>query len=136
MNKLNVPSQSVLIYRDKLIKSVQELYETSNSLADKIVAEYESMFYEGVYLGVDADYTDILNPEHFHELIARGKAVNFDTVSGYIWVVAPADETIVVAMSLVEVPMELNSTVDIDGESYKVWKSQEEQTGSFNLYLF
>ena len=136
MKKLNIPSQSVLIYRDKLIKSVQELYENANALSEKIIAEYESLFYEKVYMGVGADYTDILNDEHFHELIARGKAVAFDTVSGYIWVVAPEDYTPVVAMSLVEVPMGVDSTVDVEGVACKVWKSDEEQTGSFNLYLF
>ena len=40
---MNVPSYSALIYRDTLIKTVQELCENSNSAASSI-ASYDSMF--------------------------------------------------------------------------------------------
>jgi hypothetical protein len=136
MGQLNTPSQSVLIYRDNLIRSVQELYETVSTLAERIITEYKSLFYEKLYVGIDADYTDILNDTYYHESVTRGKAIHFDTVTGYIWVVAPEEYAPVVAMSLVEVPMSLYSTISIEDVSYKVWKSEEEQTGSFNLYLF
>lgn len=136
MQQLNIPSYNALVPRERIIRAIQELYSKVNDIMSVESEIVEALFYKDVYMGVAADYTDILNADNHYEALSKGTSIPFDTVSGYIWAVLPEDYSPTVAMSLVEVPMSLETTTTIDGKTYKIWKSAEEQTGSFNLYLF
>lgn len=116
---------------DNINSKIPAEASAENQLADKNL-----IVYKDVYIGVDAAYTDIVNENYHHDSIVEGTPISFDSVSGYIWAVLPERYTPVVAMSLAEVPMTLDGTITIGDNSYKVWKSEEEQTGTFNLYLF
>ena len=139
MKQLNIPSYSSLIQRDRIIKSIIDLYEYINKFVTEIENNYvpkDMVLYEDVYVGVGAAYTDVMTDDYHHDSLVKGRPIAFDTVDGYIWVILPESYTPVVAMSLVEVPMSVDSTTTAVGVNYKIWKSEESQSGSFNIYLF
>jgi hypothetical protein len=92
--------------------------------------------YKDVYIGVAAVSTTVISSGYHHDNIVYGKPVTFSNASGYIWAVLPAEYGPTVAMSLVEVPMALDSITTIDSKSYKIWKSMNQYSGTFKLYLF
>lgn len=92
--------------------------------------------YKDVYIGVAAVSTTVISSGYHHDNIVYGKPVTFSNASGYIWAVLPAEYEPTVAMSLMEVPMALDSTTTIDSKSYKIWKSMNQYSGTFKLYLF
>ena len=94
-------------------------------------ADRSLMVYDDVYLGVAEESSTVIDDAYHHDEIVRGRPVAFTSAEGYIWLVLPAKYSPVVAMSLVETPMSLDSTTEIGGKTYKVWKSAESQTGTF-----
>ena len=99
--------------------------------ADKSLVEYKN-----VYIGVAELSSAVIDDAHHHNTIVRGRPIAISNADGYIWVVLPASYSPVVAMSLNEVPMTLDNTTTIDGKEFKIWKSNESVSDSFNLYLF
>ena len=58
MNQLNTPSQSVLIYRDNLIKSVQGLYDAVNKLISAPAVYVPSPFKSTWTMGPTVPFAD------------------------------------------------------------------------------
>ena len=93
----------------------------------------DTLFYKEFYVGVAASYLNIIDVDYYHESIARGVFVPFEEVDGYIWVVMPGDYTPKVSLNLVQADMELDSSILINSKRYKVWKSVDTHSGTFNL---
>jgi len=96
----------------------------------------KALVYEDVYIGVATSLNTVLDEDYHHDLVEKGKPLAFSTVTGYIWLILPASYTPMVTMSFVEAPMNLDSTTVIEGKSYKIWRSPNTMSGSFNLSLF
>ncbi len=113
------------------IQQLQNLTDVVNTKADKSQVEYDN-----VYIGVASDSATVINEAYHHDTINRGRQIAFSEADGYLFVVLPEQYTPAVLMSGTEVPMSLDNTVTIEEETFNVWKSNSEFTGSFNIYLF
>ena len=95
----------------------------------------EALYLRNGYLGVGSNYTDVIDPSCFREVVTRGTPIPTVSTGGYVWAVYPAVYTPIVGMNLVQIPMRFIQDASIDGVEYKIWRSIETQTGSFNLYF-
>lgn len=94
--------------------------------------------YKDVYIGAAAASSTIKANAYHHDSITKGRPISISNASNaYIWVILPStEETAVVMMNGMEVPMTSDGTTTISSKSYKVLKSGNTYTGSFNIFLF
>ena len=111
-------------------------YEFTVSDTDLIQQLYNILQYSDVYVGAAAAYSSIISNSYHYDSIVRGRPINISNASNdYIWVVLPADYSPVVLLSGIEMKISLEGTTTISSKSYKIWKSTNIYTGTFNLYL-
>ena len=110
--------------------------ERNQKLTATLDAIYRTLQYSDVYIGAAAAYSSIISSSYHYDSIVRGRPINISNASSdYIWVVLPADYSPVVLLSGIEMKISLEGTTTISSKSYKIWKSTNIYTGTFNLYL-
>lgn len=115
------------------------VWDTDNNqrLSVTIQQLYNILQYSDVYIGAAAAYSSIISSSYHYDSIVRGRPINISNASNeYIWIVLPADYSPVVLLSGTEMKISLEGTTTISSKSYKIWKSTDIFTGTFNLYLF
>ena len=98
---------------------------------------YDALQYEDIYIGAGATSAAVAVAANHHDTLLRGRPSAVTASSGYLWVVLPASyDKPLTLMGGIEVPMSQDGTTTISGNSYKVWKSTNTYTGTFNIFLF
>ena len=97
----------------------------------------DALWYNDVYVGAASTSPGIATSSYYHETVMRGRPITITNADDeYLWVILPARYTPVVIISGLDIPMEMDSTTTISSKSYKIWKSSNIYSGTFNVYLF
>lgn len=107
----------------------------SVTLAD-LYSKINSLIYENVYIGVASASSTVLSSDYYHSSVLKGSPISFSNTSGKLWLIMPSSYSPVTFMSGIEVPMILDSTTTISGNTYNVWKSSNTYSGGFNISLY
>lgn len=91
--------------------------------------------FKDVYVGVGATYTDAMVAGNHHNSILKAAPVAVTASSNYLWVILPSSYSPVIQMGGIEVPMTAQSNVTVGEVTYKVLKSSNSYTGTFNITL-
>lgn len=133
MSHINIPSHSVLLSKEKRIRAIQDLY----SYLDKWKEEIDDYIhnYRSVYIGAGSAYTDVMVEANFHDRLQKGEAVSVAASTDYLWVILPQEYSPVVMMNGMEIPMTIDGTVTQDDVTYRILKSSNQYTETFNVIL-
>ena len=66
----------------------------------------------------------------------KGRSVEFNNASGYIWVVLPQGSNPIVKMNGFEISGQAEDILTINDVVYDVWKSDSLFNGTMSIYLF
>lgn len=107
-----------------------------SATVDDVVTLQEGMIYKNLYVGFGSQYSEAMTETCFHSTLPKGTALNFSPTSKKMWVIIPSTYTPSIMMEGFKVPMTLQANIDIEGEAYKVFGSDNTYTGSFDIFLF
>ena len=125
---------------DGKIDSEKEVYNFLSGIPEKskltqMILSIRS--FGEVYIGVAEESSDVIVDSCFYDVVKIGKPVAIDDASGYLWVIVPAAYTApTITMSGMEVPVTMDGTTSISGQDYNIWKSKDQYSGSFNIFMF
>lgn len=95
----------------------------------------DSMFYKDFYLGVGVTESDVKIAANYHTAERKSSVFSFTASSQKVWLIIPSTYSPVLEMSSVDIPMVLDRTYTSGDVTYKVWKSDNSYTGTFNLCI-
>lgn len=118
-------------------KYLSKINKGGNDIYIKDTEAQDAISYTDVYLGAAAASSTIIDDDYYYDVITRCRPITISNAAAgsYVWLVLPAIYSPVLAVGGVEMPMVLDSTTTIDGKSYKIWKSSNTYSGTFNVYL-
>lgn len=91
--------------------------------------------YKDVYIGAAAASSTVIDDDYYRESVTKDRPIAISNASGYIWIILPSTYSPVAMMSGMEIPMTQDGTTTIEEETYKIWKSANTYSGTFNIYL-
>lgn len=100
-----------------------------------ILAKVNSINYKDVYVGAGGTVQDVIVAANHHNDVIRGDQLSVTASSAYIWAVLPNTYSPVLQMEGLNVPMTAQSDVTVGDVTYKVLKSSNSYTGTFNIIL-
>ena len=100
-----------------------------------ILAKVNAINYKDVYVGAGGTVQDVMVAGNHHNDVIRGDQLSITASSAYIWVVLPNTYSPVLQMEGLNVPMTEQSNVTVGDVTYKVLKSSNSYTGTFNIIL-
>ncbi len=116
-------------------KYISKINNNQEDIYLKDVDARNAIQYEDVYIGAGASSSDVMvNANHYDQLL-KNNPVSITATANYLWVIMPEANSPKLLMNGIEVPMALDTTVTVESINYKVWKSSNTYTGSFNLYV-
>ena len=110
------------LWTDEIKPAIPEIVEDARSFND-------------VYIGVGSTYSEVMIAANHHDSVRRCALMSVTASANYLWVILPSNYTPVVKMGGIEVPMTAQSNVTVDEVTYKVLKSSNSYTGTFNIAL-
>ena len=90
---------------------------------------------ENVYIGSGASTSDVMVAGNLHASLRLGEAISVTASNAPLWVILPSSFYPTVMMEGIKVPMTSQQDVEVQGVTYKVLKSDNTFTGSFNVVL-
>ena len=91
--------------------------------------------FKDVYVGAGAVYSDVMVAAKHHDSVLKGALISVTASSNYLWIILPNTYSPIVQMGGIEVPMTAQSNVTVGEVTYKVLKSSNSYTGTFNITL-
>lgn len=120
--------------QDNYMAQADVQYLWTNKIKPAVAAKAD-VCYSDVYIGVAAQSSAVQVDGNHHDTITRGRPLAFSNASGYIWLILPSTYSPVVMMNGMEVPMTQDGTTTVGSVTYKILKSSNAYSGTFNIYL-
>lgn len=88
------------------------------------------------YIGAGASAAAVMVPDNKKTDLLKGISTSVSASNAYLWVCTPSDNnTPTVLMNGITVPVTAQSNVTLEKVTYKVLKSNNKYTGTFNIVL-
>ena len=116
---------------DGQIKGIKEIENFLNGTSD---SEHYS-YYTDVYVGAGSVYTDVMIADNHHDQAMKDVGIEVTANDEYLFVILPDNFSPAVLMEGVTIPMTQDGTVTQDNVTYKVLKSENQYTDTFDVIL-
>lgn len=93
------------------------------------------VYYEDVYLGAGAAYTNVMVQANHYDAVLKGSVKSVAINNSYLWLILPQTYNPTILMGGMEIPVTAQSTITQGDVVYKVLKSSNSYTGTFNVIL-
>ena len=95
----------------------------------------EEQSFKDLYIGTGATYQDVMIPANLHQVVRKGEPISITSSQSYLFVIIPSAYSAIAMMEGIVIPTTQTSQ-EVSGKTYKIYKSNLAYTGSFNLILF
>ena len=106
---------------------------------DLIIKDFEardSIQYKDVYIGTGDTASEVMVNANHYSQIQKYTPIGISASAEYLWIIMPSAYVPVMMLNGNEIPITLDGTVAVGDVTYKVWKSNNSYTGTFNVFLF
>ena len=94
------------------------------------------LMFSTAYIGAGASAAAVMVPDNKKTNLLKGTGTPISATNAYLWVCTPSDnDTPTVLMNGITVPVTAQSNVTLENVTYKVLKSNNKYTGTFNIVL-
>lgn len=104
-------------------------------LDQEVQANLDDLGYNDVYIGVGASRADIMTDGNHHDTVSKFEQISVTVTNSYLWLILPDTYSPVVQMNGIDIPMTEQESVTSGEVTYKVLKSSNAYTGTFNVSL-